>query len=270
MACHGTATVKTEARFGLKSVLTHPLMRGLELDDPRTTELRLQVIQNKPFLRRIYSDWYQMICSKIPDGHGTVLELGSGAGYFADFAPEAIQSEVFFCRNIKLVTDARQLPFRNGSLKAIAMTDVFHHIPKPEAFLNEAMRCLRPGGRIVMIEPWVSWWSRLIYRHFHHEPFLPEADSWEIPDSGPLSGANGALPWIICVRDRNLLNSKFPELKVEEILPMMPLRYLISGGISMRNLMPSVTYNAWRALEAAVSRWDHRIGMFALFTLRRL
>jgi 2-polyprenyl-3-methyl-5-hydroxy-6-metoxy-1,4-benzoquinol methylase len=26
------------------------------------------------------------------------------------------------------------------------MTDVFHHIPKPEAFLKEASRCLRPKG----------------------------------------------------------------------------------------------------------------------------
>jgi ubiquinone/menaquinone biosynthesis C-methylase UbiE len=47
------------------------------------------------------------------------------------------------------------------------MTDVFHHIPKPEAFLKEASRCLRPGGRIVMIEPWICGWSKLVYGYLH-------------------------------------------------------------------------------------------------------
>jgi ubiquinone/menaquinone biosynthesis C-methylase UbiE len=149
----------TDSRFNLKSFLAHPLTRGVELDDPRMTELRLQVIRDKPFLRKIYSEWYRMIASRIPQGEGRVLEIGSGAGYFAEFAPEVIQSEVFFCRNVDIVADARQLPLPSGSLRAIVMTDVFHHIPKPEAFLEEAARCLRPGGRIVMIEPWVSAWS---------------------------------------------------------------------------------------------------------------
>jgi SAM-dependent methyltransferase len=253
----------------LRSVLTHPLTRGLELDDPRLTELRRQVIRSKPFLKRIYSEWYRLICSKIPAGAGSILEIGSGAGSLTEFAPEAIQSEVFFCRNVDLVTDARRLSFRSGALRAIAMTDVFHHIPQPEAFLGEATRCLRPGGRIVMIEPWVSVWSTFVYRRFHHEPFLPDAVSWDLPEGGPLSGANGALPWIVFVRDRNILAERFPELEIEEISPMMPLRYLVSGGISTRNLVPLVTYNGWRALETAVSRWNDRLGMFALFSLRR-
>src|SRR5262245_57660701 len=111
-----------DSRFSLKSLLSHPLTRGLELDDPRMTELRLRVIQNKPFLRKIYAEWYQIISSRIPAGEGRVLEIGSGAGYFAEFVPEAIQSEVFFCRNASIIADARQLPFQNHSLKAIAMT----------------------------------------------------------------------------------------------------------------------------------------------------
>ena len=62
--------------------------------------------------------------------------------------PDAIQSEVFLCRNVNLVADARRLPFPDGGLKAIVMTDVFHHIPNAEEFLREAVRCLRPEGRI--------------------------------------------------------------------------------------------------------------------------
>jgi SAM-dependent methyltransferase len=254
---------------GLRGLLSHPLTRGLDLDDPRMTERRLEVIESKPFLRRIYDEWYRAIRSRLPSGAGGILELGSGAGYFGEFVPEAIRSEVFMCRNVDVIADGRRLPFRNGSLKGIVMTDVFHHIPQPAAFLEEASRCLRPGGRLVMIEPWVCGWSTFVYRRFHHEPFLPGTDSWEIPESGPLSGANGALPWILLVRDRDRLERQFPQLEIEEVVPMMPLRYLVSGGISMRNLVPLSTHGAWKMLEDLVMRWNRNIGMFALFALKR-
>ena len=253
----------------LRTILAHPLSRGLDLDDPGTTDVRLRIIQEKPFLRRIYDDWYALIRSRIPQGGGAVIELGSGAGYFERFVPEAIQTEVFWCRNAELVADGQALPFASSSLKAIAMTDVFHHIPNSEMFLREAVRCLRPGGQILMVEPWVSRWSKLIYRHLHHEPFVPDATEWQIPGSGPLSAANGALPWIVFVRDRQRLLSQFPELQIEETLPMMPFRYLVSGGVSMRTLMPEITYSVWQGIEAALSPWAAKVGMFAFFRIRR-
>lgn len=254
----------------LRTFLAHPLSKGLDLDDPGTTDLRLRIIQEKPFLRRIYDDWYTLIRSRIPAGNGSVIELGSGAGYFERFVPEAVQTEVFWCRNAQLVADGQALPFAAGSLKAIAMTDVFHHIPNSETFLREAVRCLRPGGQLLMVEPWVSSWSKLVYRRLHHEPFLPEATEWEIPGRGPLSAANGALPWIVFVRDRQRLLRQFPELQIEETLPMMPFRYLVSGGVSMRTLMPEITYEIWRQIESVLSPWAAKLGMFAFFRITRL
>jgi hypothetical protein len=37
----------------IKSVLAHPLTRGLDIDDPRTTGLHREIIQSKRFLRKI-------------------------------------------------------------------------------------------------------------------------------------------------------------------------------------------------------------------------
>jgi SAM-dependent methyltransferase len=253
----------------LRAILAHPLSKGLDLDDPETTDVRLRIIQEKPFLRRIYNDWYALIRSRIPEGNGSIVELGSGAGYFEQFVPDAIQTEVFWCRNAQLVADGQLLPFATGSLKAIAMTDVFHHIPNSETFLKEAVRCLRPGGQILMVEPWVSGWSKLIYRQLHHEPFLPEAIDWKIPGSGPLSAANGALPWIVFVRDRQRLFAQFPELRIEETIPMMPFRYLVSGGVSMRTLMPEIAYGPWKVIETILSPWAAELGMFAFFRITR-
>ena len=254
----------------LRSILAHPLTRGRSIDDPVTTDLRRSIITSKPFLRAIYEDWYESILTRIPDSEGAVLELGSGAGFFQQFVPDVITSEVFKCPGVQLVADARNLPFSAGDLRAIVMTDVLHHIPDAAAFFREATRCLRPGGAVIMVEPWVSSWSRLIYTHLHHEPFEPEVEQWDFPAKGPLSDANGALPWILFDRDRKRFEEEFPHLKIKEVRPMMPFRYLVSGGVSMRALMPGWTTPLWKTIERACEPQMKRLAMFSLISLRRM
>lgn len=253
----------------IRRLLAHPATRDLSIDDQRTTLRRRGIIQSNGFLSRIYDEWYRLISACIPDGPGGVLELGSGAGFLGQYIPGLIASEVFLCPDIQLVLDARRLPFSSGSLKAIAIVDVLHHIPDNRAFLREAQRCLRPGGSVAMIEPWVSTWSRPIYTRLHHEPFDPAAKDWGFPGGGPLSGANVALPWIIFQRDRSDFESEFGELEIQVLRPFMPFRYLVSGGVSMRQLMPESTFGIWRKLESWLCAWPHRWSMFALIHLKR-
>jgi SAM-dependent methyltransferase len=146
---------------------------------------------------------------------------------------------------------------------------VLHHIPDAAAFFREATRCLRPGGVVAMVEPWVSSWSRLIYTRLHHEPFEPKVEQWDFPAKGPLSDANGALPWILFERDRKRFEDEFPALTIEEIHPMMPFRYLVSGGVSMRALMPNFTTSLWKMIEMACEPQMKRLAMFSLIVVRR-
>src|SRR5690606_33166785 len=101
----------------LRNLLAHPLTRGLDLDDPRTTALRRQIIQDKPFLRHIYEDWYRFITAALPDGDGPVLELGAGAGFLSKLVPGLIASEVFVCPGIHVVLDGQRLPMTDASLR---------------------------------------------------------------------------------------------------------------------------------------------------------
>lgn len=251
----------------LRTALAHPLTRGLDLDDPGTTLVRRKVIAEKRFLRLIYEEWYASIRHWIGEGSGAIVELGSGAGFLPEIIPRVITSDVFFMPDIQLVFDGKQMPFCDGSLRGIAMTNVMHHIPAVAEFFREASRCLRPGGRIVAVEPWVSHWSRWVYTKLHHEPFDPEVKEWSFPPLGPLSSANGALPWIALVRDHAAFESEFPELEIRLTQGIMPFRYHICGGISMRSLAPAFTFPLLRAVE----KWlDPRMwASFALIVIER-
>jgi SAM-dependent methyltransferase len=222
----------------LHSLLGHPLTRGMNLDDPRTTELRKQIIATKPFLNRVYRRWYSLLAENLPAGDEPVLELGSGAGFLKEYIPGLISSDIMPVRSCDLACSALQLPFTDKSLRAIVMMNVLHHIPEPALFFREASRCIKKRGAMVMIEPWVSSWSRLVYSKLHHEPFDPGADSWGLPASGPLSGGNDALPWIIFERDLGRFKRDHPSWLVKSITPGFPFSYLLSGGISLRSLVP--------------------------------
>ena len=249
-------------------LLTHPLARGVPIDDPSAIPMRREMIRRKGFLRRVYEEWYRSIVSRVPSGGAPVLELGSGPSFLKDHLPGLVTSDVQWAAGLDVVLDGLFLPFAAGSLDAIVMTNVLHHLRDVRLFIGDAARVVRPGGAVVLIEPWVTEFSRLVYA-FHHEPFRPGAADWSFPPAGPLSGANGALPWIVFARDRAGFEREFPMWQIEKIEPMMPLLYLLSGGVSMRSLMPAWSFRLWTAVEQGLAGFRWQLGMFALIVLRR-
>lgn len=247
----------------INSLLSHPLTRGRDIDDPRTTELRKEIISSKPFLNKIYRRWYSIISEKLPAGDEPVLELGSGAGFLKEYIPALITSDIMPVKGCDLACNALHLPITDNSLRAIVMMNVLHHLPQPAVFFQEASRCVKKGGRIVMIEPWVSAWSRFVYAKLHHEPFDPGADSWVLPESGPLSGGNDALPWIIFARDLGRFKQNHTSWLVKSIAPGFPFSYLLSGGISMRSLVPGWIYGPIDYIESHLP--EVLVGKTAMF-----
>lgn len=252
----------------LRRALSHPLASTLDPDDPRAPEVHRAIIRQKRALRDIYDEWYAALADAV-GSRGPVFEIGSGAGYLADRLPGLVTSDVRATPAARLVCDALALPVRDGALGALVMTNALHHLPDAAQFLDEAARALRPGGRLAMIEPWVSSWSRFVYGRLHHEPFDPDATAWSISGTGPLSAANGALPWIMFVRDRQRFEREHPEWGIAVVRPGWPLRYLLSGGVSLRSLIPPGAAGVCRALDRFLERRADSWAMFALIVLER-
>lgn len=252
-----------------RRILEHPLTRGLDIDHPATTDLRRRILAEKPFLRALYREWYARLRASVPEGQGAVVELGAGAGFFDETLPATLRSDVLLVPGIDFVADGHCMPLRDRSCRALVMTNVLHHLRSPTSFFAEASRCLRPGGVLATIEPWVTPWSSWIYRRFHHEPFDPAAQEWSLDGGGPLSGANGAMAWLVFARDRLRFARENPELRIRRVSPLMPVSYLLSGGVSRRALAPGASFRLVRACERVWPALERATAMFAEIVVER-
>lgn len=245
-------------------------MRIENLDDPATALLHAEIIQKKAFLKRLYIDFYRQLEKAVSDPEKKVLvELGSGGGFIKEVISNVITSDLLELPHVDRVFSAVSMPFENDSVDAFVMIDVLHHMADPGAFLEEAGRCLRDSGKIVMIEPANTPWSRFIYKNFHHELF-DTTDQWKLERERPLSVANGALPWIIFSRDREQFDKAFPCLRIVRMYSHTPLLYLLSGGLTLRQLVPSFSYPVFKLLERVLSPFNSLLGMFQTIELQKV
>ena len=241
-----------------------------DLDDPNASLAHRDIILKKPFLKKLYNDWYLIFIIKSKEiKNGKYLEIGSGGGFLKDVFPEVITSDILILPNVDLIFTAEEIPFKENELASIVMLNVFHHIPKPHLFLKEAQRTLIKGGKIIMTEPANSALARFIYKRFHHEPF-DEKGQREIKAGNPLSNSNQALPYIYFERDLDLFKKDFPSLKINSIKYHSPFSYIISGGVSRSAMLPFFMYNFVKGIEWLFSPFFKQIGLFCTIEIEKI
>src|ERR1017187_7770968 len=105
-----------------------------------------------------------------PSRHRRKVARHWTAGFAREFIPELELTDVVQAPWHGRRMSAEALLLEDGSVGALVLFDVLHHVAAPAAFFAEAARVLRPGGRIVLCEPYISPVSRWVYRRFHPEP----------------------------------------------------------------------------------------------------
>jgi SAM-dependent methyltransferase len=247
-------------------------MRELALDDPGRAPALVAVIRSKPALKAWYEEMYARyveVLARCP-ADGLAIEIGSGAGFARDVVPGLATTDVLPYSGVDQVVDACHMPFADGDLRFIGMLNVFHHVPDVEAFLREAERCVRPGGRCLVLDQHPGWIGGAIFKYAHHEGYDPTAREWRFESSGPLSGANGALAWIVFRRDRDRLARLFPRLKLVRYETHSPLRYWLAGGLKPWSLLPGWGFGAASALDRALVRMSAEFGSFSAVEIERV
>jgi SAM-dependent methyltransferase len=203
----------------------------------------------RPELRAVYHEWFaQLLCCV--EGLHPIVEIGAGPGFFKEYCPQLISTDVIPTPYVDVVCDAGALPFQSGSVGAVVMVDVLHHLPRPLEFLAEASRILQPGGRIAMIEPWITAPSYLLYRYFHHEDCSLAVDvrrPFGELDKMAFDG-NAAIPFKLlkhCKRGT-------PSLRLLQAAPFLGLPYLATLGFQRARPMPQTLIGMARVGEQAL------------------
>jgi SAM-dependent methyltransferase len=228
---------------------------------------RRRIWGSKEILRSLYYKWYKVIADAL--NSGKTLELGGGSGNLKEFFPDAISSDILFVPWLDAVLDAHDLPFKDRSLDNIVLFDVLHHLLKPTDFFSEAERVLKPGGKIILMEPYISWASFLVYRFLHAEGMVWDIDPLPLGAStggkDPFSG-NQAVPTLIFEKHREEFLQRFSGLKIIREERMDFLLYPLSGGFHNPSLCPSFLYGTLEYLENLLGPLD-RFFAFRLFVV---
>lgn len=214
-----------------------------------------RVWKEKKILRYIYGEWYGKIISDLLPGK--TIELGSGIGSFKDFKPDAITSDYQKQSWLDMSFDAHKMPFRKSSVSNLVLLDVLHHLEDPLDFFKEASRVLKKGGKIVMLEPYPSFFSLPVYRKFHPEPFIFDVDYFskiqKTTGKEPWD-SNQAIPFLIFFKKNAAFRKKFKnDFKIEKLEKLSFILYPLSGGFENKSFIPDSLIPFFSFIEKILS-----------------
>jgi len=112
------------------------------------------------------------LAERLPSG-SRVLDAGAGASKYRPFFNHCRYETQDFCQYkgplvqylqpIDHVCDVAAIPLSDGCLDAVICTEVLEHVIDPMAVLGEFARLLKPGGKLLLTAPLLSY--------LHMEPY---------------------------------------------------------------------------------------------------
>lgn len=212
------------------------------------------VWQEKKILREVYTNWYRKVLKDLKPGR--TIELGSGSGNFKSFKKDIIAADIEKCPWLDMCFDAHFLPFRNQSIGNIVMIDVLHHLSDPVGFLKEAARVLVDRGRVILIEPYPSFFSRFIYGKFHPEPFKMNEDYFikrSRQKKDPWD-SNQAIAYLLFYQQREKFVDLFKNVfLIKKAVKTDCILYPASGGFENKALIADFMIPIFKFLEFLAS-----------------
>jgi SAM-dependent methyltransferase len=93
------------------------------------------------------------------EGPGTIIELGAGGDYYKKYVPS---NQRYVLSNLSegfdLVLDMTRLDLPDNSVEALISVYAMEHIYDFKSAFNEQHRVLRPGGRLLLIVPFMYYY----------------------------------------------------------------------------------------------------------------
>ena len=208
---------------------------------------RRRIWESKYAIRACYRGWLDRLRPFIVPGPS--LEVGAGSGDMKSLWPELIATDLVPTPFVDLVADGMRLPVADGSLSNLLVIDLLHHLADPHVFFDEADRVLRPGGRILAIEPYITPLSWLAYRMMHHEDIWLKGYQKPTVRKDPWQG-NLAMANVVFGRQLGQWSVRHPRLSVMCRRHFSVLDFQLAAGYKPYALVP------WRGLYDVCLKLD--------------
>jgi len=238
----------------LIELLREPGLAGVDVDGQDRLAGHASMLSRKPMLQAVFREFHQLFDGMDREhftGKGSRVELGAGVAPMRDSYPDVLATDVVPSPSLDRVLNAQDMDLADASVRAMFLQNCFHHFPDPDQFFRELQRVLVPGGGAVMIEPYHGPVAGFLYKRlFSTEGFDKNAPTWTVEAHGPMNGANQALSYLVFVRDRREFERKHPGLEIVRVRPLGNYgKYLLSGGLNFRQLVPDFALPVVNALE---------------------
>lgn len=112
----------------------------------------------------------EYISTLVPENAKTILDVGCGSAWIAKtFLPQGkkiISLDISKTNPKKALTrypssfhsglsaDSFSLPFRNNVLDCVVASEIIEHVVSPNDFINELLRIVKPGGKLIVSTPY--------------------------------------------------------------------------------------------------------------------
>ncbi len=227
----------------IRRQLTDNRLQGIDPDSVEFVNIHRTILSERKYMQDISTEFYHTIMKLDKQyfvGKGLRIEIGAGSSFFSKLYPEVISTDIKPSPFTNQVVDALCMPYENNSLRAIYGIHCFHHFEDPEKFFKELIRVLEPGGGCILIDPYYGPVANKFYKSLtDSETFDKDMSGWNSSITGAMQGANQALSFIVFKRDLAAFQEKFPELELVYQKPLSNyLRYIISGGLNFKPLLP--------------------------------
>ena len=128
---------------------------------------------------------------------GFTIQLGSGN---TRLSSQVLNIDIFNYKEVDLLADCKKLPFADNTIDFAVSTAVLEHLSDPEAFLSEAFRVLKPGGRILTGAPFIQGYHASPNDYFRWTEkgltAIHDKVGFKALEIVPLSGPTSGFLWV--------------------------------------------------------------------------